>query len=349
MRNNPGKAALLAAAVALVVLLTWGIEQAAIAPLQTGDVYPPYSSLRADPLGAKALYESLAALPDLTVERLYKQRTALEARDTIFVLGIEPVAWSAVPRQTLEEYEKLVAAGGRMVIAFLPVHPARTIPEKREVEERWNLKLHYRGDRFESSDERSGIPRESALYFEAGPEWRPIPEHTAVERTFGKGSVVLVADTFPLSNEGLRDAHDAKLVAALAGPATRIIFDENHFGVVETGSVTKLMHKYRLEGAIAMSALAAALFLWRSASSFLPPRLAIAKDAVTGRDALHGMTALLYHGVPEKELLAACFGEWSKSTPRESRATRIEEEIRRFPNDPVQAYRAASKILTENK
>ena len=29
----------------------------ALTPLQTGDVYPPFSTLRADPLGAKALYE----------------------------------------------------------------------------------------------------------------------------------------------------------------------------------------------------------------------------------------------------------------------------------------------------
>src|SRR5215813_13237048 len=95
--------------VALVVLLVWGIEQVTVAPLETGDVYPPYSSLRSDPLGAKALYESLAAIPDVQVERLYKQRRTIAPGNTMFMLGVEPVSWSTIPVRTLEEYEKAVA------------------------------------------------------------------------------------------------------------------------------------------------------------------------------------------------------------------------------------------------
>ena len=337
--------ALIVAGVALAAVLMWGLEQATIAPLETGEVYPAYSSLRSDPLGAKALYESLAALPGIEVERLYKQRTVLESRDAMVVLGVEPVAWSAVRERTLEEYEKLVANGGRLVVAFLPVRSPNKIPEKRDGEQRWNIKLRYG----KSDEEGDAIPRETVLFFEAGPEWRAISGHTAVERAFGRGSIVLAADTFPLSNEGLRDERDANFVAALIGRATRVIFDENHFGVVETGSVTKLMRKYHLEGAVAMLALAAALFLWRSASSFLPPRAIRAADAVAGRDSVEGMTALLHRGVREKDLLDTCFAEWSKSAPHERRAARVEDEIRRFKGDPVEGYRAACKALTENK
>ena len=47
------------AGAGLVGALAWGLEQVVVSPLETGDVYPPYSSLRTDPLGAKALYESL--------------------------------------------------------------------------------------------------------------------------------------------------------------------------------------------------------------------------------------------------------------------------------------------------
>jgi len=158
---------------------------------------------------------------------------------------------------------------------------------------------------------------------------------------------VLAADTFALSNEGLRDARDAQFVAALIGRATHVVFDENHFGVVETGSVTRLMHKYRLEGAVAMLGLAAALFLWRSGSSFLPPRAFLGAEAVAGRDSIAGMTALLHRGVKRQDLAETCFAQWSKSAPRESRALRVEEEIRKHKSDPVEAYRAASKALTE--
>jgi hypothetical protein len=343
--KKQNSAALIAAGIVLAAALLWGLEQAAIAPLETGDVYPAYSSLRSDPLGAKALYESLGALPGIQVERLYKQRTALEKSDAMLVLGVDPVGWSAVRDRTLEEYEKLVQNGGRLVIAFLPVRSPFKLPEKREGERRWDIKLRY-GISDASGD---AIPRETVLFFEAGPEWRVIPGHNTVERPFAKGSIVLAADTFALSDEGLRDARDANFIAALIGPARRVIFDENHFGVVETGSVTKLMHKYHLEGAVAMLALAAALFLWRSASGFLPPRAVAAADAVTGRDSIEGMTALLHRGVAEKDLLETCFAEWNKSAPRERRVQQVEDEIRRLKDRPVEAYRAASKALTENK
>src|SRR5436189_6446428 len=50
--------------VLLVVLagFTFGLVQLFNLRFESGDNYPPYSSLRADPLGSKALYESLGHL-----------------------------------------------------------------------------------------------------------------------------------------------------------------------------------------------------------------------------------------------------------------------------------------------
>lgn len=345
MRTNNGF--VWAMAVVLGIALVWGLEQVAMGPLDTGDVYPPYSSLRTDPLGAKALYESLEAMPGIAVERLYKERTTLDGPgDSMFVLGVDAGGWSTVKEKTLEEYEKLVEHGGRLVIAFLAVQKPAASLEKRPVEERWNIRFRYR--RPAGDDAGSGVPRESTLYFDAGPPWK-IDGRTA-EKSFGTGTIVLVADSFPLSNQGLREMEDAEFVARLSGPARRIIFDENHFGVSESGSVTKLMRKYRLEGAVAVLALVAGLFLWRSASSFLPPRTGERADAVAGRDSLEGMTSLLHRGVGEKALLDVCFAEWSKSADRRARKERMEQEIRRYGKQyPVAAYRAASKALLEKK
>jgi hypothetical protein len=345
MRTNNGFVWLMG--VVLVTALIWGLEQVAMGPIETGDVYPPYSSLRTDPLGAKALYESLEAIPGIAIERLYKERTTLDGPgDAIFVLGVDPAGWSTVKEKTLEEYEKLVEHGGRLVIAFLAVQRPVASLEKRPVEERWNIRFRYRPAA--DDDGGSGVRRESTLYFDAGPQWKI--DGSIAERAFGTGTIVLVSDSFPLSNQGLREIEDAEFVAKLAGPARRIVFDENHFGVSESGSVTKLMRKYRLEGAVAMLALVAGLFLWRSASSFLPPRTGQRADAVTGRDSLDGMTSLLHRGVGEKALLDVCYAEWSKSAGRRARGERMEEEIRRYgKQDPVAAYRAASKVLLEKK
>jgi len=333
--RNRSSAWLWVAALFLVSMLIWGLEEIVVAPFETGEVYPPYSSLRTDPQGSKALYESLATLPDIAVERLYKPRATLQgASGAIFVLGVDPASWATIEDGTLDEYEKLVSNGGRLVIAFLPVRPpAKSIDVKRSrLEDRWHIRLGYR-------------------YFDPSPEWNVLSRRedraTAVERNFGGGRVVLVADSFFLSNQGLREARDTELIAKLVGPAHHITFDENHFGVVETGSVVKLMRKYRLEGAVLVLALVAGLFLWRSASSFLPPRPARPAQAVMGFDSIEGLAALLHRGIGEKDLLDTCFAEWRKSAPRETRALHMETEIQRAgKRDPVAAYRAICGILS---
>ncbi len=328
----------------LLGALIWGLEQVVISPLETGDIYPPFSSLRSDPMGTRALYESLGEMPGITVERLYKQRTELSSPDdALFVLGVDPVAWSALKPKELSEYEKLVAHGGRLVIGFLPVREPGSTPTERAVEEKWGIRLRYRHADREA--ENRNIPRETALYFDAWRDWRT--QDGFAERSFGAGTILLASDTFALSNEGLRDARNTQLIAALAGPAHRILFDENHFGVVETGSVAKLMRKYHLEGAIAILVLVAGLFLWRSASSLLPPRRVTAEEAVAGRNSLAGMTALLHRGIHERDLIDTCFAEWSRVEGKSGRAVRVEEEIRKLAKDPVSAYRAASQVLSK--
>jgi hypothetical protein len=322
-------------AIALLGVLVWGLDEIAVAPLETGEIYPPYSSLRTDPAGAKALYESLAALPELKVERLYKDRKMMQPGDATLVLGIDPAAFSVIAEPTIARYEALVHDGGRLILAFLPLKNGDPAREQHDLEEHWGLRLSAR---------KSG-DGEKSLVLNAIPEWRMLPRG-AIERQSGAGSIVLVPDSFPLSNQGLRDARDAQFIASIAGSAHRIVFDENHFGVVETGSVVKLMRQYRLEGAIAVLAIVAGLFLWRSASSLLPARQTHVSGVVAGRESIDGLSALLHRGVSEKDLIDTCFAEWTKSARRDQ--GRVEQEIAR-KRDPVEAYRAVSKILTEKK
>jgi hypothetical protein len=89
---------------------------------EAGDVYPPYSSLRADPLGARALFESLAELPGMTVTRNYEDLPDLErpASLSLVLLGTSPRA-TVLPRQEANLLQDFVAGGGRLIIAFAPV------------------------------------------------------------------------------------------------------------------------------------------------------------------------------------------------------------------------------------
>jgi hypothetical protein len=84
-----------------------------------GDIYPPCSSLRADPLGAKALYEGLGRLRD--VRRNYRPRlpAGAGAGTTLLLLGID----EAEARYSLEDFKELedfAAAGGRAVLSLQP-------------------------------------------------------------------------------------------------------------------------------------------------------------------------------------------------------------------------------------
>lgn len=49
--------------LAIVLLFAFGLVQLFRWRFEAGDVYPPYSSLRTDPMGTQALFESFQAIP----------------------------------------------------------------------------------------------------------------------------------------------------------------------------------------------------------------------------------------------------------------------------------------------
>ena len=332
----------------------FGVFEFIAAPLETGQVYPPYSSLRSDPLGAKALYESLDDVGEVKVSRLFKAReTLLGTHDAILVLGVDPAAWADIKPDTLEQYEKLANSGVRLVIAFLPVRAGFAPLSATAVEGHWHLRLAYRSGYVDHSE--TAIPKRSALGFYRmgqGSEWQTIAQSdgaaTVVARAFGPGSVVLVADSYPLSNEGVREEEDAALVATLVGDCKDIVFDESHFGVEDTGSVTTLMRRYRLGGALAILGVVVLLFLWRSTSSFLPPTEGAPPDLVRGRDSQEGFAALLERNLAGQNALAACWTEWKRSAPRdvpESRIRVAEALLAGAGKNTQAAYRAIGRTL----
>jgi hypothetical protein len=89
---------------------------------EVGDVYPPYSSLRSDPLGAMALYESLEKIPGLSVSRDFTTANRLpDGKDTTYLhLAASPSEWRWLPEETFKEIEQFLARGGRLVITLFP-------------------------------------------------------------------------------------------------------------------------------------------------------------------------------------------------------------------------------------
>jgi hypothetical protein len=90
---------------------------------EAGDVYPPYSSLRADPLGTKAFHDSLDEL--ISTRRNFEPLHRLgDGRDTtLLYLGESPDN----VRFTTNEYrifDSFIRSGGRLVFAFAPKYVA---------------------------------------------------------------------------------------------------------------------------------------------------------------------------------------------------------------------------------
>ena len=135
-----------------------------------------------------------------------------------------------------------------------------------------------------------------------------------IERGFGSGSVVLATDSYFVSNEALSKERHADLLAWLVGPAKQIVFDEAHFGIVESASAATLIRKYRLHGLAAGLILLAGLFIWKNALSFVPPYPdETGRPQVAGKDATAGFVNLLRRNIAPRDVLRVCFDEWTKS------------------------------------
>jgi len=110
----------------LIVMLTafgYGIVALFLLRFDTGDVYPPYSSLRSDPLGSRAFYQSLGQLKSVSVRRNYRKLSAMDSATdmTLFYLGSQVQKWRMIPKELVRTFDRLAASGGRLIIAFRSV------------------------------------------------------------------------------------------------------------------------------------------------------------------------------------------------------------------------------------
>lgn len=326
-------------AFGLVQLFQWRFE--------AGDIYPEYSSLRTDPMGTQALFESFQMLRGVSTARNYQPLERVKPADaTIFYLGLDT---RSLVRTDLADFDKLATGGGRLVIGLLPILdlPRGAKPGRTELKS-WGVAL--------TLAEPNPKKRANLLYFTASKDWtvvRATSGHAVlIERKFGKGSIVLAADGYPMSNQALMFDRDAKLLSWLSGPSRRLIFDESHFGVTETGSVAALGRRYHLHAFLAALLLLAVLFIWKNTTPLVPAPPVEISTASSSQS--WGMPHyLLRRAAPPADLIGVCLNEWRKSLrlgPRYSdeKLQRV-EEIAGAERDPVKAYQAIGQALAGEK
>lgn len=118
MKRAPAHLAIVGCALLFVIATGWLLQTR----IEKGTVYPPGSSLRTDPLGAMMIWESLAALPGVTVERDHSPVTRLpHGRNTTYLhLGGNARDWRRLSTSDERAIEQFVLQGGRLVVTLHP-------------------------------------------------------------------------------------------------------------------------------------------------------------------------------------------------------------------------------------
>jgi len=399
--------------VAVVILLAGGIVQLFSLRFRQGDIYPPYSSLRADPLGTKVLFEALEGLGNQSIERNLRPVDKLEisTESTLVFLGLNADQDTYQPSSLMENPSNLSRGGARFIVGFLPVttqaqfnpmFPVGPAPvggtrgalQKmqeqnkmrtwRELMETIDVRLEFSKPNVDRSS-KSLVPFEAILEEEYANYGLPetlnvrtglyfVPANSSpwkivyqiedrpviLERAYGKGSIVLMAEGYPLSNEAINAERKPALIGWLLGDATRVVFDETHLGIEQTPGLMNLARKYGLHAAFASLGLLAMLFIWYAMTPVVPRRSEeeevehIARGQ--NRDAFAGMVNLLRRSVRPQDLMEVCLAQW-KRTLRGTRpgqlvriqqadaAARIAKDAGRLRSAPAESYREIFEIL----
>jgi hypothetical protein len=360
MRTNK---ILVALTLFITALSAWAAYQLFALRYSSGEVYPPYSSLRSDPLGTKALFETFQTFPGMRAERNYRPLDTLRTQDsTILYLGESLEAVLFPSDRLCDTMESLAWRGNRLVISIQPVVAVPGFKTVPGVAPRWHFGVAYRKPKKQTDE--PGITRDTLLYFaDLGPEWRVLYSDKTrpliIERQHGSGSIVLAAASYPFSNEALLLNRDAQLIANIVGPKRSAIFDEYHHHIRESVSVGGLARRYRLHGFVATLIALAILFVWKNSVSFVPAPPDFERlDAVSGKESAVGLVNLLERTVDKGDLSEVCLAEWQKvrslaASCSPEKLGRIQSVVRRdqaLParqRSPINVYRTVSRILAE--
>jgi hypothetical protein len=356
-----------ALALLVGVAFFWGVIGLFNREFASGELYPEFSTLRTDRLGTKLLYDSLNKLPGITVSRNFMPMEFLP-RDgvTLVLLGVNPMRVNWNEDLFLRVLERIANRGNRVVVAMhidteynrpkqkdfdrqeepIPTGTKKKLqsetPQAPPLKTMWKVTFQI------DSDEKNPHP----LYFGQTEGWRVRDqvgsEKLAIERDFGKGSVVLMAESADFTNQSAVAMDRLRQVAGVLGPSRQIVFDEEHLGIAESGSVVGMARQFRLMGLAFGLGLCAALFIWRNAASFPPSAAPRSVERFSGRTSQAGLLTLLQRHIPPAELAAVCWREWlctngGQATPE--RRKQADAIIAGAAGRPLEATREIQALL----
>jgi len=385
-------------AILLILLTAGAVVQLFRLQFEAGDIYPPYSSLRSDPLGTRVLFEALEGVPDLEVERVTQQLSELPQATSSTLLILEWPYNRPVASEVAMELKTFAAAGNRIVLAFRSIKQRPDSSElseeteEQEEEEETNEDDETSAEGYASLAEQFGFetdwllsseeftealpvaPREgepltlrSKLSLEPGSGWKSVftvgDQAVIIERSYGDGSMVVMTESYPFSNEAMLQNRDPELLSWLIGPAGTVYFEETHFGIIQKPGMGTLIRKYGLSPAFVLLGIVGIFFIWRNAVPFVPrpsggPSRAL--NAVLGKNADEARINLLRRAIPREAVIPTCMEQWREHcrqarerhpdlTAEAERLAAEETTKSRWRRNPLETYRAISKLFTQHR
>jgi hypothetical protein len=359
--------------------------------LEIQEGYPPSSSYRADARGCRALYESLHRVPGIQVARFLRTFANLPPPEgrSLVMAGINS-EFNALGVQDKKSLNAWVEGGGTLIVALQapdesgsrtgssdhelsPPHKESGSPAKNDratppTAETWIQALQASGVRiFRHADAavrhrfESGVFKTSGswlgpLYFrDWSSAWRVVAEAdhlpVLIERSFGRGSIILVADSYLLTNGSLAGDRNTAFLGWLFRKQTIILFDESHFGITENPGIASLARRYGLESAFLVLLIFALLFVWANRYSLIPipVRRTTGSLLVPGEGGETVLVNLLRRSLPTKDLLSTCADLCRKGTPEAARVSKLDQLVSALdPRSPVvDRYNQISQRLNQ--
>jgi hypothetical protein len=330
---------------------------------EVNGVYPEYSSFRADPKGYRVLFETLSRLSSVHVERFVQPLADLPAGTgrILLLAGVNP---GGLSYDQTKLFDNWMTSGGTLVIAFSSLQIERneenlentrpeTKPPRAEVwkSDDWGIRIFRSKSnlttRLQSNLFADEFSWAGHLYIDPTKgDWEVLAKAqdlpVVLQRKFGAGKLLLLADSYPLSNVALAAHRNAELISWLFPQHSAVIFDESHFGIVNHPGIMSLARRYGLDGAFVAILSLGLLYLWASRYSLNPAsrKRADADIVIKGMGGNEIFTNLLRRNLPTKDLCTICLQIWKqKGASNPVKQARMESLLNSLPPTTSQVER----------
>jgi hypothetical protein len=122
----------------LAVVFGYGVARLFILRYEQGDVYPPYSSLRADPMGVKGVYSALQQMPGVAVRQNFKPLVKLQPETPVTLVYAGVARYAMWEEKEVLAFDRIVLGGSRAIFTFSPIEHSPVAKEilRQEKEEK---------------------------------------------------------------------------------------------------------------------------------------------------------------------------------------------------------------------